>query len=61
MVFTFFTYNNFTQQFFQEPKEVAELIELPISELLKSKIKIKKLFFETFKSLELPYLNLKIN
>ena len=61
MVFTFFTYNNFTQKFFQEPKEVAELIELPISELLKSKIKIKKLFFENFKSLEVPYLNLKIN
>lgn len=59
MVTPFFTYENFTPQFFPEPKEVTELIDLPISELLKSKIKIRKLFVGTSKNIEAPCFKFK--
>ena len=42
-------------QFFQK----TELIELPISELLKSKIKIRKLFVGTSKNIEAPCFKFK--
>ena len=59
MVFPFFTYENFTPKFFPEPNEVAELIEFPISELLRSKIKVRKLFNGTSKSIEVPCFKFK--
>ena len=59
MVFPFFTYENFIPQFFPESEEVSGLIEFLISELLKSKIKIRKLFNDTSKSIEVPCFKFK--
>ena len=59
MVFPFFRYENFTLKFFPEPNEVAELIEFLISELLRSKIKVRKLFNGNSKSIEVQCFKFK--